>query len=124
MYTEQYRYVSVPASGTVTIGLECSNPYKNYTAWVFCGSMPTLSVQPKFGGVNDGAAVVVNAVGPKKVFQVAVDEVRPSTHIIATSPHDESAPPSLKSELAITNNALTSIMVGVYMLATQAGAGK
>ena len=121
MYAELYRYVSVPASGTVTLGLACSTPYKNYTAWVYCGSTPNLSVQPLFGGVNDGAAVVVNAVGPKKVFQVAVDEVRPSTNP-GKNPGDDVAPPSLLSEIAITNNAITAIMVGVYMVAIPTGA--
>jgi hypothetical protein len=120
MYVELDRYVLVPGSGVVTLGLACGAPYKNYTGWVYCGSTPNLSVQPKFGGVNDGAAVTVNAVGPKKVFQVAVDEIRPSTNP-GQNPSDDSVAPSLISQLVITNNDADDIMVGVYMVALSLG---
>ena len=120
-YVELTRSVKVGAGATVTIGLECSVPHRNYTAWVHIGKAATLSVQPKFGGVNDGSAVAVTTIGPKKVYQVAVDEIRPSTKIQGTHPGDESAPPGLVSELAITNSGGSEVVVGVYMIAIAPG---
>ena len=120
-YIERTRYIVIPPAGAMTIGLECGSPYKDYAAWVFCGSTPNLSVQPLYGGFNDGAPVVVNSAGPKKVFQVGGDEMRPSTTIINRHPGDESPAPSLKPELTITNNGAAAINVGVYMVAIPGG---
>jgi hypothetical protein len=120
-YVELTRSMKIGAGATVTVGLECTVPYRNYTAWVHVGQTATLSVQPKFGGVNDGSAVAVTAIGPKKVYQVAVDEIRPSTKITGINPGDVSAPPGLVSELAITNSGGTEVTVGVYMIAITPG---
>jgi len=120
-FVELTRLLTVAPSATITVGLECGSPYRNLTAWVYSGATPNLSVQPKYGGVNDGSAVTVNAVGAKKVYQVAVDEVRPSTSITIKHPSDDAAAPSLKPELAITNNDSKEAKIGVYMLAATIG---
>ncbi len=120
-FVELDRLLTIPASNTITVGLECSVPYGDYTAWVFSGAVPNLSVQPKYGGVNDGAAVVVNAAGAKKVFAVAANEIRPSTNIKVKNPGDDGPAPSLKPELAITNNDSKEAKIGVYMVAITPG---
>jgi len=100
--------------GVETVTLEHGYPYRNYTAWVSIPNAGVLnvSVQPKFGGYDDGSAVSFTAAGVKKVKQTVTDELRPPTR-------DNNGVSPLKSELVITNSAVAAIEANIYVLASQ-----
>ena len=109
---------------TATLALESGTPYRHYMAWVkvYSGTI-NVSVQPKFGGENDGAAVVVNTALPSKVFQVPIEELRPPTRLTKPQNATEALPLVLKSELVITNSAAVVATVDVFMMAAATPGG-
>ncbi len=111
-YISLIKKVTIAPAATETVALESGIPYMNYTAWVHAIN-PTLSVQPLFAGLNDGAPVVMAASAMTKVKQSAAGELRPQT----TGRIDAWV---AKSAIAITNNGASAITVDVYMLASPA----
>jgi hypothetical protein len=111
---------SAPANAT-TLTLEAGSPYKGYTAWISVagGGVVNVSAQPRFANANDGAATAFAAVGTKKVFQAATDEIRPATRLAKPNPSDIGIPNILKSELVVTNSGVDPVEISVYMLATE-----
>jgi len=126
-HLELARRIKLEAAGgadSATLTLESGTPYRHYCAWVkVYATTINVSVQPKFGGENDGAAVVVNTAPPNKVFQVPIEEWRPSTRLNKKHPDDESLPVILKSELVITNSAAVPAVVDVWMMAAATPGG-
>jgi hypothetical protein len=98
--------VIVTGGTTVTLTFESGIPYANFVAWVRLLSgtgVIDVDVQPMFGGSDDGSPVNFAAESTQKVFQMAVDEIRPPTSVQA-HPDDAGAAYPLKTELRIINN--------------------
>jgi len=109
---------------TITLSLESGTPYRHYIAWAKVhASTINVSIQPQFGGENDGAVVNIITAPPVKVFQVPQEEVRPPTRGINKHPNDASVPVALKSELVITNLAAVEATVDVYIMAAATPGG-
>jgi hypothetical protein len=121
------RRVVLEATGgadVVTVAVESGTPYRHYMAWVkVYAATINVSVQPLFGGQNDGAAVVINTAPPNKVIQVPIEEIRPPTNNIQKHPDDMSPPIVLKSELQITNSAAVPATVDIWMIAAATPGG-
>ena len=122
-YLSYTRRFELAAAGVVTVALECGVPYKDYTAFVAIAGAGTISVsiQPLFGGANDGSAVVYSAAGLKKAYQSASDEIRPPTTGLQKNPADSDVVAPVKSELQITNNGTGAVVASVYMSAIAGG---
>jgi hypothetical protein len=126
-YIQLTRRITLAATGgpgdIATVTFESGSPYIRYTAWVHSGNTPNVSAQPMLAGQNDGAAVVVNAAGAKKVFQAAADEVRPATQGLSKQSDDVAPAIPIKSEVKLTNLAATPVTLHVYIMAAVLGGG-
>lgn len=103
--------------------LETGTPYRHLTVWgrVAGGGVINVSMQPMFGGVNDGSAVVFSTAGHQKVFQVTPEEVRPATR--GFPKELEPQPKALKSEINITNSGANPVEVNLFMICAAAPGG-
>lgn len=122
-YLSYTRKIELASGGVSTVTLECGAPYKDYTAWVGIAGAGTItvSVQPLFGGANDGSAVAYAAAGVKKVYQTPADEMRPPTTGLHKNPADNDVVEAVKSELKITNGGTGPVVASVYISALVGG---
>ena len=113
-YVQVNKVVTLAPTGqpgsVVVVELDVGMPYFQYCAWV-AGSATNVSVQPLFGGLNDGSAFVVNTTVAKKVLQTAVEELRPAT----TGLVDGST--AAKSALQLTNTDSHAATLTVMLVA-------
>jgi hypothetical protein len=125
-YLQLTRRVNLEASGgadSITIEFESGTPYRHLAMWIYSQSVPNLTAQPLYGGVNDGSSTNVNTAGMTKVFQAVVDEIRPATRGINKHPSDGRPAFIVKPALKITNNAANPILISIYMIAAATPGG-
>lgn len=125
-YLQLTRRVNLEASGgadSVTIELNSGTPYRHLVMWIYSQATPNLTAQPLYGGINDGASVNVTTPGMTKVFQAAVDEIRPATRVVVKHPSDIGPAFSAKPALEITNSAANPVMISIYVIAAASPGG-
>lgn len=122
------RFIELAATGdpggndVKTITLESGTPYR-HLAMYLNGSATAVTAQPLFGGANDGAATNVTGAINQKIYQIGVDEVRPSTRGLQTHPDDGGVPVPLKSELRLTNTDAAVARLSVFIVAAASPGG-
>lgn len=108
-YFQIAKKVEIPASSAVTVEIESGVPYYNMVIYLN-GNAINLSVQPMFGGANDGVATAVAAPIHTKIYQMSQDLVRPATTGIAgVTP--------LKSAVKFTNSDVSDAVIDLLVVA-------
>lgn len=113
-------------NNVVTIPFYSGTPYRHLTAWAKVTGNGTIDVdfQPRFALTDEGSAVNVADSNITKVFQSAVDELRPPSRGINKHPDDVAPAISPLWELVITNSSATvPVTVNLYIMAAASPGG-
>lgn len=126
LLTRSLKLDDTGGDNTVTVPFEAGTPYRHLIAWAKVTGNGTINVdfQPIFADTNEGSAVNVADTNMTKIFQAAVDEIRPPSRGIKKNPNDTANVLLPLWELEITNQSGTDpVTVNLYIIAAATPGG-